>query len=237
MLSLTTATQQGSVTLTVTGLEAVEGFAQVDYSIKNNIVSFTFSNLTENINTVITINGTDSANNTDSVNVGFVVENTTIKPKIAAFNRLKESVETDLMLPQEMKTLAVHGKLARISNRLTHLDLKEMLLIAQPRIDNNSALAIIEALSVEAPTNEQELDTLLANVITLYGEHAHNANAMLTSIQENLDGIITPISVGQFFLTADGQLSQFYGNPNMGTGEQFEFDENFSYFNEIVSLQ
>lgn len=237
----------GNVSLVTTS----ETLNVVDYQLttssNNANLSLSVTNIEQDQVVHFTLNATDREGNQTSKNLTVNVVNTSLIPKVIELKSIQDNIENIYALQEERDLIDVLLTLALLNNDVDTAEVSTYKSRLDTVIDDaqqaeinvilNSFNTSSEAMAFPTLYIESEVDSALATLYENLSTYVDDVNTIIVDVQNEMTlGTIEDIPLGEFYYSSSqASISQFYGNPELGTwGTTNAFDNKYLFLEKIV---
>ena len=226
----------GNVSLTA-NTSNIANVGSVDFSASGTNVSITFNELDTDITHNLVINAQDGSGNQASTTIAFSVTNESVKPKLIRYNAIKANLDSLINAEQETQVFKAITDIARMAGTLTdniYFDTRTIFNNIKTQNQQNYASGLRETIGDSAPVSEKALDDVLAGFDSTYRLLVTPLNELINSNQSIASELFPALSLGTLYTSEDGLASQFWNNPEHGSGTPYTFDSEYDFLTNLV---
>jgi hypothetical protein len=240
----------GDVTLTIDSYSssAEESRYTVTGNGADKTVTISLNELIQDDTLSFVVTGKDGAGNSDTETITLSLTNPSVTDKITQLSTLSAAIPSALSGEQERRILNTLLDLGKLTKSITVSSANTRTLSIDDAFDPIKKSAI-EAYIGEnnwatrynsKALNESDIDAAVIYLNDALVDYLASINTLLQATQTELtDTQIPAFSFGQVFLSDDGALSQFWGNPEMGNDANgdWQFASNYAYLTALIFPQ
>lgn len=247
-ITLSYKNANGDVTLAIDS--SASGIPSGSFVVTENnsdqTVNVELGELTSNGTISFVITGTDGIGKTDSETISFPANNTSALPKIEQLEAMANAMSDLLEAKQErriLSTLIELGVMAKVipyavaNTRIASIedsfdaDLKSSL---QNYVESGNWRSNYGSSTI----SETHLDESIAYINQALNDYVAEVDTVLENTQNELKDVqVSSFAFDGFHINSSGMVSQFWGNPKMGSinseGE-WEFNSNYAFLTTLI---
>ena len=228
--------ESGTVSLSA-NTSNIANVESVDFSASGNNVTVTFNNLDTDISHNLVINAQDGSGAQANTTVAFSVSNESIKPKLVQYDAYKANLDNIINAQHESQVFKAITDIARMAGVLSDENYYETRLAFDNNLTQNQqqyTATLRQTIGETAPTSEKALDELLASFNTVHSQFVAPLNELITSNQSKANELFPALHLGELYTSDNGIVSQFWSNPNLGTGTPYSFSSEYEFLTNLV---
>jgi hypothetical protein len=212
----------------------------------NKAITVTVNELTYDGTVNFVVTGTDSNGKTDSESISFPVSNPSALPKLEALDSIKSALPNILSAVQERSVLNALTELSRLTGDISEQEASTRISSVDSTfdIDKKSTIQtyVTNANWHEAYNNgdmdENTIDDAVSYLTDELNAYLTGINELLSMSQNDLTTAYLPdLPIGNFYISDDGVVSQFWGNPSMGSVNSeavWQFNESYAFLTALI---
>lgn len=236
VIPLTLTNAQGEVKFSFEEVTGAVNTPAIKISVTN--VTFVSNELYQDREYRFKITATDSNQSKAGVFIDVSGVNTSAIVGVKMFNAHKENHDS-LIAGSEGIVVAsamyrVLNTIGAISDKIYESNIATVNSITD--IESEESVVLSEMINASIPVDEFEMNNALFSIEDKLSKRSGAINSVISGIQKQHSTIFPEMDLDGTFLLRNGSVSQFYGNSQMGEGDEssFTFSDEYAFLNAVL---